>query len=153
MSWFQDWCLSTFPCFTVKCRSVSVVPSWVWWTCRQELTRGHFFSGGTRGQGSATGRRLCCKNCTALPDLAYISFVSEGKKICINICIVFKQALFVEHSRALCKLCRNTKQFYKLIKCEVLCFQNLGEVPRSVEIIISSARDLLEKCQEVQVSF
>lgn len=28
---------------------------------------------------------------------------------------------------------------------------NLGEVPRSVEIIISSARDLLEKCQEVQV--
>lgn len=35
----------------------------------------------------------------------------------------------------------------------MLWFQNLGEVPRSVEIIISSARDLLEKCQEVQVSF
>ncbi|XP_062594579.1 kinesin-like protein KIF14 [Saccostrea cucullata] len=28
---------------------------------------------------------------------------------------------------------------------------NLGEVPRSVEIIIGSAKDLLEKCQEVQV--
>lgn len=37
--------------------------------------------------------------------------------------------------------------------CLFLRFQNLGEVPRSVEIIISSARDLLEKCQEVQVSF
>lgn len=66
---------------------------------------------------------------------------------------MFNSALFDEHSRALCELFRNTKKFYNLIKCDILCFQNLGEVPRSVEIIISSARDLLEKCQEVQVSF
>lgn len=46
------------------------------------------------------------------------------------------------------------QKFYNLIDSAFfLRFQNLGEVPRSVEIIISSARDLLEKCQEVQVSF
>lgn len=46
----------------------------------------------------------------------------------------------------------DTDHYYVFVIGCNSCFQNLGEVPRSVEIIIGSARDLLEKCQEIQVS-
>lgn len=75
---------------------------------------------------------MCCIIC--------LLSTSEKELIFVSIHVLVNESIYISYFALTMTLGCNS------------CFQNLGEVPRSVEIIIGSARDLLEKCQEIQVS-